>query len=168
MALLQHSLIYGLILSALLLGVILAAALFKPAVAAGVGVPDVSAPVVPAGADMRRQRKRLAVPVFLAIIGTLTAAVWTLPAAGVTPGFGTVFAIGFLVAFVFNLFDLLVIDWLLIVAWHPRWFVPPGTAGDAANRSYGFHFKGFLKGLGFCVVAGLITAVLNGLITGRW
>jgi hypothetical protein len=168
MALLQHSLIYGLILSALLMGVILAAALLKPAVPARVALADVPAGAGPSKADMRRERKRLAVPVLLAVVATLTAAVWTLPMAGIGPGFGTVFALGFLVAFVFNLFDLLVIDWLLIVAWHPRWFVPPGTEGDAANRTYRFHFKGFLKGLGFCVVAGLITAGLNGLITGRW
>jgi hypothetical protein len=118
--------------------------------------------------DPKRQRKQLALPVLLVMVGTLTAAVWTLPAAGITPGFGTVFACAFLVAFVFNLFDLLVIDWLLVVAWHPSWFIPPGTEGDAANRSYLFHFKGFLKGLGFCLAAGLIAAVLTGLITGRW
>jgi hypothetical protein len=168
MALLQHSLIYGLILSALLLSVILAGVLLKPAVPASASPSGVPALGRTPEADTRRERKRLAVPVLLAVLGTLTAAVWTLPAAGLTPGFGTVFALGFLVAFVFNLFDLLVIDWLLIVAWHPRWFVPPGTEGGAANRIYRFHFIGFLKGLGFCVVAGLITAGLNGLITGRW
>ena len=159
MALLLHSLFYGLVLSVLLFGVILAAALLQREIPARAGTPE---------ADSRRQRKRLAVPVLLAIVGTLTVAVWTLPSAGLTPGFGTVFALGFLVAFVFNLFDLLVIDWLLIVAWHPTWFVPPGTDGDAANRTYRFHFMGFLKGLGFCVIAGLVTAGVNGLMTGRW
>ncbi len=168
MALLQHSLLYGLILSVLLLGVLLAAASLKPVVPASVVPPDVPAYAVPPEVEARRQRKRLLVPVLLAIVGTLTAAVWTLPAAGIAPSFATVFACGFLVAFVFNLFDLLVIDWLLIVAWRPRWFVPPGTEGDAANRTYRFHFVGFLKGLGFCVVAGLFAATLNGLITGRW
>ena len=168
MALLLHSLYYGLILSALLLGVIMAAALLQRAVPASVASPDVAAPANSPEVEARRQRKRLALPVLLAIVGTLTAAVWTLPAAGITPGFATVFACGFLVAFVFNLFDLLVIDWLLIVAWHPSWFVPPGTVGDAANRTYRFHFMGFLKGLGFCLIAGLVTAGLNGLLTGRW
>ena len=168
MALLLHSLFYGLVLSVLLLGVILAAAFLRRAVPAGVALADVPARASSSEADSRRQRKRLAVPVLLAIVSTLTAAVWTLPAADVTPGFGTVFALGFLVAFVFNLFDLLIIDWLLIVAWHPTWFVPPGTEGDAANRTYRFHFMGFLKGLGFCVMAGLVTAGLNGLMTGRW
>lgn len=163
MALLQHSVIFGLILSALLMGVLLAGRLLLPAGPAGGPTPG-STPE----ADERRQRKKLLLPVLLAIVGTLTAAVWALPATGLAVTFGSVFACAFLVAFVFNLVDLLLIDWLLVVAWHPSWFIPPGTTGAAANRDYGFHFKGFLKGLGFCLAAGLITAGLNGLLTGRW
>ena len=164
MALLLHSLLYGLILSALLIGVLIAFALLQNAARATTAL----APGAPPAAAPRSERKLLLLPVLLAFVGTLTAAVWAMPSAGLTPTFATVFAVGFLVAFVFNLVDLLVIDWLLVVAWHPRWFVPPGTQGDAANRDYRFHFKGFLKGLGFCLVAGLLTAAINSLITGRW
>ncbi len=163
MILIQHSLIFGLLLSALLMGVLFAARLLMPAVPAG-GPPPVGTPE----ANERRQRKKLLAPVLLVIVGTLTAAVWALPSTGLAVTFGTVFTCAFLVAFVFNLVDLLLIDWLLVVAWHPRWFIPPGTTGAAANRSYSFHFKGFLKGLGFCLAAGLITAGVNGLLTGRW
>jgi hypothetical protein len=166
--LLQHSVHYGLILSALLLGVMFASLLWKPAIRATVYPTDVPANAGSPDPGRQRQRKRLIVPFLLAIVGTLTAAVRALPAAGLTPTFGTVFACGFLVAFVFNLVDLLIIDWLLVVAWHPRWFVPPGTEGAAANRDYRFHFIGFLKGLGFCLLAGLVTAGLNSLITWRW
>jgi hypothetical protein len=168
MALLQHSLIYGLILSVLLLAVILSAALLQRSSRPAALQPDGTAAAQTTAIDSKRQRKALAIPVLLVVVGTLAAAVLTLPATGLVPTFGTVFICAFLVAFVFNLFDLLVIDWLLVVAWHPSWFIPPGTEGDAANRSYAFHFIGFLKGLGFCIIAGLITAGLNGLITGRW
>ena len=168
MPLLLHSLLYGLILSALITGVFVTFALWQSAARASAGPADAPAPVATPAAGRRSERKFLALPILLAIVGTLSAAVWAMPAAGLTPGFGTVFAVGFLVAFVFNLVDLLVIDWLLVVAWHPRWFAPPGAEGDGANRDYLFHFKGFLKGLGFCLVAGLATAALNGLITGRW
>jgi hypothetical protein len=168
MTLFLHSLLYGLILSALLLGIIVSFALWQSAARTSAGVANAPAPAKPPAAGKQSERKLLALPVLLTIVGTLTAAVWAMPAAGLTPGFGTVFAVGFLVAFVFNVFDLLVIDWLLVVAWHPRWFVQPGTEGDAANRDYAFHFKGFLKGIGFSLVAGLITATVNGLLTGRW
>jgi hypothetical protein len=163
MILLQHSLIFGLILSALLMGVLFATRLLMPTVSAG-GATTVDTPE----ANERRQRKKLLGPVLLVIGGTLMAAVWALPSTGLAVTFGTVFACAFLVAFVFNLVDLLLIDWLLVVAWHPSWFIPPGTTGAVANRSYGFHFKGFFKGLGFCLMAALLTASLNGLLTGRW
>jgi hypothetical protein len=38
--------------------------------------------------------------------------------------------------------------------------VLPGTEGMAGYRDYRFHFIGFLKGLGFCVVGGLVISVL--------
>jgi uncharacterized membrane protein AbrB (regulator of aidB expression) len=164
MPLLQHSLLYGLILSVLLLAVIVASALLQRANRPATAPADGQA----AASDPQLQRKALAVPVLLVMVGALAAAVWSLPSTGLTPTFGTVFICAFLVAFVFNVFDLLVIDWLLVVAWHPAWFIPPGTEGDAANRDIRFHFKGFLKGLGFSLAAGLMTAVINGLITGRW
>ena len=148
MALLQHSLTYGLILSGLLTAVILASLIWNPAVAVGAGTPDNRArDGLPQARTLRQARVFLLPFVLLAVIGTLMAAVVTLPAAGLTPTFSTVFVSTFLIAFVFNLFDLLVIDWLVVVTWHPRWFTPPGEAG---SREYGFHFRGFLKGLGFC------------------
>jgi hypothetical protein len=62
---------------------------------------------------------------------------------------------------VFNVFDLLILDWLLFCTVQPRWIVLPGTEGMAAYRDYRFHFIGFLKGLGFCAVGGL-------LVSGIW
>lgn len=50
------------------------------------------------------------------------------------------------VAFMFNLVDLLLIDWLFICTFTPRWLVIPGTEGMAGYRDYGHHFRGFLIG----------------------
>jgi hypothetical protein len=77
-------------------------------------------------------------------------------------------SIGFLQAFayvgvtvlVFNLFDLLILDWLLFCTLQPRSMVLPGTEGMAGYRDYRFHFIGFLKGLGFTVMGGLLVAIL--------
>ncbi|NLF12175.1 MAG: hypothetical protein GX597_10355, partial [Anaerolineaceae bacterium] len=38
--------------------------------------------------------------------------------------------------------------------------VLPGTEGMAGYRDYRFHFVGFLKGLGFCLVGAVVIAGL--------
>lgn len=60
----------------------------------------------------------------------------------------------------FNVYDLLILDWLLFCTIQPSSMVLPGTAGMAGYRDYHFHFIGFLKGLGFTVVGSLIIAGL--------
>jgi hypothetical protein len=62
------------------------------------------------------------------------------------------------VLLVFNVFDLLVLDWLFFCTIQPRPMVLPGTEGMLGYRDYRFHFKGFLKGLAFCLVGGLTVA----------
>jgi hypothetical protein len=61
---------------------------------------------------------------------------------------------------VFNVFDLLILDWLFFCTIQPRFMVLPGTEGMAGYRDYRFHFLGFLKGLRFNAVVGLLIAVL--------
>lgn len=70
------------------------------------------------------------------------------------------FAFSAVALLVFNTFDLLVLDWLLFCTLQPRIMVLPGTEGMAGYHDYRFHFIGFVKGLGFCVVGGLIIAGL--------
>ncbi len=168
MALFQHSLIYGFILSGLLAVIMLASLAWNPAIWVSDYPPDIQARFGPPDARTQRQKQIVFLPFMLALIGTLTAAVWGLPAAGLTPSFAVVFASTFLVVLVFNLFDLLVIDWLFFVTWQPHQIVLPGTAGLAGYRDYRFHFIAFLKGFGFCLIAALITAGFSGLITGNW
>jgi len=63
-----------------------------------------------------------------------------------------------IVLLVFNVFDLLVLDWLFFCTIQPRQMVLPGTEGMPGYRDYRFHFNGFLKGLAFCSVGGLVVA----------
>jgi hypothetical protein len=62
------------------------------------------------------------------------------------------------VLLVFNLVDLLILDWLLFCTITPRWIVIPGTAGMAAYKDYLFHFRAFLKGTALCALAGGVVA----------
>jgi hypothetical protein len=67
------------------------------------------------------------------------------------------------VMFVFNLFDLVVIDWLMLLVLRPA-FVQrlnvPGLSYEETVGDYGYHFRAFLKGLGFVAVFSLLATAV--------
>lgn len=81
--------------------------------------------------------------------------------------FAGAFANAFVVLVVFNLVDWLVIDWLIVCTWTPRFFVLPGTEGMAGYKEYGPHFRGFLIGMVLAVAASAVIAAAVTLL-GRW
>jgi hypothetical protein len=168
MALLWHSLIYGLILSVGLIALTALSFAWKPALWVDKYPPDVRARFGPMDERLKRQKWLVALPIFGVMAAVLVAAVRALPAAGLTPTFLTVTACAFLVALVFNVVDLVVLDWLYFIVWQPRWLILPGTEGLAGYRDLGYHVRGFFKGLVFCGVAALLAGTLNGLLTGAW
>ena len=118
---------------------------------------DVQAAVPPKTAQERRQTIYWAIPLFLLFLGFPLAAALTAEAAG-----GNVLTIAlcaFGVGVVINLFDLLILDWLLFCTWTPSFVVLPGTRGLAGYKDYGLHFRGFLTGI-------VISAALSALIAG--
>ena len=64
----------------------------------------------------------------------------------------------FVMWMVFNLVDLLVIDWLFFVYLQPDFVVLPGTEGMAGYSDYWFHFRAFLVGVVLCTGAALAVA----------
>lgn len=68
------------------------------------------------------------------------------------------------VAFIFNVFDWLVLDWLLFCTVTPPLVVIPGSEGAPGYKDYAFHFRGFLVGTVVSAVAGLLIGVLVWLI----
>ena len=64
----------------------------------------------------------------------------------------------------FNLFDLLVIDWFVLLVLRPRFLLrlsAPGLSYEEIVGGYGYHFRGFVIGIGFVTVGGLAAAVLT-------
>jgi hypothetical protein len=59
---------------------------------------------------------------------------------------------------VFNIVDLLVIDWLIVCTITPRFLIVPGTAGFAGYKDYGHHARGFVVGVGVVAVTAIIAA----------
>jgi hypothetical protein len=121
--------------------------------------PDIRDKYGPMSAKARRARPFFGVAFFVAVLAIPLLGLAALRNDFGPIGFLPAFVFGALAVFVFNLFDLLMLDWLLFCTVQPRMMVLPGTEGMAGYRDYRFHFIGFLKGLGFCVFGGLVIAL---------
>jgi hypothetical protein len=66
----------------------------------------------------------------------------------------------FIIWTVFNVVDLLILDWLFFVTLQPKGIVLPGTEGMASYKDYGFHLRGSLKGQVGIAIVSLIFAAL--------
>jgi len=80
-------------------------------------------------------------------IGIVTAAMLDLHATSGAVGFGTAFIGAFVLTLTFDTYDLVILDWLVIVTLRPKLVVLPGTEGMPAYGDLKFHTFGFLKGL---------------------
>ena len=78
--------------------------------------------------------------------------------SGGTGGFFALWTYAFGIAFAFNLWDWLILDWLVFCTITPQAFVIPGSEGHPAYKDYFFHFRGFLIGTVLSAVLGLIAA----------
>ena len=78
--------------------------------------------------------------------------------------FFRLFMNAFGVAFIFNLVDWLLLDWLLFCTITPSFIIIPGTAGMPGYKNYYFHFRGFMIGTVLCVAGGLALAAIVSLL----
>lgn len=74
--------------------------------------------------------------------------------------FWQVFLYTWIIAFTWNVIDLIVMDWLLVCTITPDWLILPGTKGFKGYKDYRFHFNGFLLG---CVYISLTALLMAGL-----
>jgi hypothetical protein len=106
------------------------------------------------------KEKRMSILLAL-LIGAPFASVllWRTATLG-SHSFWELFAYAFGVLFIFNLVDLLILDWLIVCWVKPRWVIPPGTEHIVIRNPYLHHFKGFLMGTVGLAIAGLAVAAL--------
>jgi hypothetical protein len=117
--------------------------------------------VPPRSEKERRMSILLGVPLGLLFIGSTLASalLWRASAQG-SLSFWELFAHVFGLFFFFNLVDLLILDWLIVCRFTPRWLTIPGTEHIVMPKEYLYHFKGFLIGTIVSVVGGLAIACL--------
>ena len=117
--------------------------------------------VPPKSEKERRMSILLGVPLGLLFIGSTfaSALLWRASAQG-SLSFWELFAHVFGLFFLFNLVDLLILDWLIVCRFTPRWLIIPGTEHIVMPKEYLYHFKGFLMGTVVSVIGGLAIAAL--------
>ncbi len=125
---------------------------------------DIQEKAGPMSQHAKRQRRFVSLPLLLLVFGMPTYSTFKLKRQNHgTLSFLAAFLNAYAVTICFNLFDLLVLDYLVVIKWQPDFVVLPGTEGMGSYHDYSFHFVGFLKGLGI----GLVTSLLIASFTSR-
>ncbi len=121
---------------------------------------DIRQAVPPKTDAEKRASLRWGLPLMALLLGGPLVSTLLMERDGGEAPFGSLFGHAFVVAFAFNIVDLLVIDWLVLCTWTPRSLVLPGTEGMAGYKDYGHHFRHFLIGTVFSAVVALVVASL--------
>ena len=153
-------LVDGVTLSTALTVVILGSLAYNPRLWIG-DAPEparkLAAPLSPAE---RRDRWVVAGIFLLTMVAVIAWCAGRLIAREGMPSFGTILTHFLGIFFIFNLVDLVVIDWLVLLVIRPAFvrLSVPGLSYEETVGGYRYHFIGFLKGLGFITVMALIAA----------
>jgi len=161
----QTGILYGLVFSLLFSALLLVMIKINPEMMLNDYPPDIKARYGPASEKTKQQRKPLVILFFLIVIDVPLLSIVRLDQmiAG-SPSFLEIFVNIFTLFLVFNIVDLLILDWLIFCAITPRFIVLPGTEGMAGYKDYGFHFRGFLIGCVICLVSGVVFAGIATLV----
>jgi len=122
--------------------------------------PDIKQKYGPMSKRAARLRPYIAALLFMPVLVIPIIGLLTLRAEIEYIPFVPALAFSGITLLVFNIFDLIILDWLFFCTIQPRSMVLPGTEGMAGYHDYRFHFIGFLKGLRFSTVGGLLIALL--------
>lgn len=116
--------------------------------------------IVPPKTDAeKRQSTWLGMPFLLVLVIFPIYATFVFNArTGGEADFLSLWLYAFGIPFAFNLWDWLILDWLIFCTITPKGFVIPGSEGHPAYKDYFFHFRGFLIGTVFSAIMGLIAA----------
>jgi len=157
--LLRHSLFYGFLLSVLLSGITLGSLYINPEIGWRTYPPDIKQKFGPMSDKARKQRVIAGILFLVCLGGNLYASITGLgQALAGSLSFTTIFASTFLILSIFNVVDLVVLDWFVFAWLRPRFVILPGTEGLPGYADYGFYFKGFLTGVWGSLIGSLLVA----------
>jgi hypothetical protein len=123
---------------------------------------DIQALTPPKTDAEKRLTALLATPFIIGFFILPILLMWDLKSTlGVNASFFNLWLYAYALFFGFNLWDLVILDWIGISLVDPQ--KPPfeGTEGAAGWRDYAFHFYGFLKG---CVIGLVYATIVAGIV----
>jgi hypothetical protein len=156
--LISTAILIGLLMAAILTALILGSLAHNPRIWLGDASKEIKAAVPPLNADEKRLRNLWAIPIFaVTFLMPLAAAFWY--EANYQPmNYLEAFLFLWLIWMIFNLVDLIIIDWFVVVWWQPSWSTIPDVVHLMHSVGYSYHFKAFLKGTVMLAVFALIFA----------
>lgn len=158
-----HSFFYGAMLSVVLTILILGSLYINPEMWLQDAPRDVQAKHGTMSTRAKRQRAWLVVAFAVSIISTVGVSIYQLPTVVGGPlTFVTVFVHLWIIFMLFNVVDLLLIDWLIVEFLRPDFIVQSSVGRLMAERNYWFHFQAFLKGsVGILIVSLLVAGLIH-------
>jgi hypothetical protein len=122
--------------------------------------PDIRARYGPMSQRTRKQAKIATLPLLaaLGVVVILALQQFHMTAGELT--FLNTFLFTTILFQTWNLVDLILLDWLLLMGLKPRFMILAKTEGMAGYKDYGFHFRKFLNGIVFTLIPSLIVTVL--------
>lgn len=148
-----HAAIYVGLATVLLVGLVV----YNPRLMLQDYPPAIQAVVPPKSATEKRLSIWLGLPFLLVLLVYPIYATFDYRSSA-QAGFLQLWLYAFGIVFAFNVWDWLVLDWLVFCSITPRFLVVPGSEGHPAYKDYFFHFRGFLIGSIFSAALGLIAA----------
>lgn len=147
----------GLVVS-LVTGVLIVASLaHNPRIWIGDAPREMQEAATPLSSEEKKLRIKWAIPILFSMVVIVPLVTFLLHRQ--TPlsyleAFGTMW----IAWMIFNLIDLVIIDWLVVVLWKPRWSVIQEVEHLYHLNTYGFHFRGFLIGTLLITIASALLA----------
>lgn len=123
--------------------------------------PDIRAKHGPMSEATRKQANQASLPLLAALVLILILGLAQLRNLTGELTFLDTFIVAGLIFQIWNLIDLLVLDWFLLMTLKPKFMIIPGTEGLAGYRDYQFHFRKFLNGIIFTFILALVVTLIS-------
>jgi hypothetical protein len=118
--------------------------------------PDIRARFGPMRPETRKKANIASLPLLAILLAVIVVALAQLRQFTGELTFINTLIVATLIFQIWNLIDLLVLDWLILMTLRPRFMILPGTEGLAGYQDYRFHFQKFIKGIALTLVLGFI------------
>lgn len=158
--LLQIGLVWGTILGLVFSIAVLCMGRRDPELLLSEYPPDIRARVGPMRETTRRRAKGLQLPLLGALGAVVVAGLWQLRSATGELTFVDTLLASNVMFQVWNLLDLVWLDWFILMTLRPRFMILPGTEGMAGYRNYAFHARQFLRGIVLTFILALMVTIL--------